>query len=162
MALDVGDARIGVALSDPLGITAQPFASVDQNGRSVRSIIKIIEEQNVREIVVGLPLELNGEVGTQAKKVEEFVAILRSALDRNRELKGMKIGFWDERFTTAEAKRVTAGSGLKNEESRAALDRVSATLILEGYLERAALIESQPQQLSSEEASSENRPGSLT
>ena len=144
MALDVGDARIGVALSDPLGITAQPFTSVEQNGRSVRSIIKIIEDEHVGSIVVGLPLELNGSIGPQAEKVEAFVAVLRSALDRNRALKGLKIAFWDERFTTAEAKRVTAGSGLKDEQSRAALDRVSAALILEGYLERASLSESEP------------------
>ncbi len=135
MGLDIGDARIGVALSDPLGLTAQPHSTIERaGGRSIQSIVSLIEKERVRTVVSGLPLELSGESGERALKVEDFVRQLRSAIERRADLKGVKVVLRDERFSTAEARRVVTGSGLKNKDQSAALDRVAAAVILDGYL----------------------------
>jgi putative Holliday junction resolvase len=136
MGLDVGDARIGVALSDVLGITSQPFCTVEAGKRSVQRILQLIIEQNVGTVVVGMPLELDGKAGPQAQKVQTFLAHLRSALERRRELQEVDVETWDERLSTVAAKRVLAGSGLRDSECHSALDRISAALILESYLNR--------------------------
>ena len=135
MGLDIGDARIGVALSDPLRLTAQPFATIERIGkRSIREIVKVAEEQNARKVVVGLPLELDGNAGPQALKVREFAEEIKAALERRFGRDEIEMIYWDERLTTVAAQRVLAGSGLKNKDCSSALDRVSAALILEGYL----------------------------
>ena len=135
MALDVGDARIGVALSDALCLTAQPHSTVERSGgRSVQALLQIAQRENVGQVVVGMPYELSGEIGAQGQKVEEFVVDLRSAILRRPELQHVGVHLWDERFTTAEAKRVLVSSKLKNKDSSAALDRISAAIILDGYL----------------------------
>ena len=135
LALDIGDARIGVAISDPLGITAQPFSTIEQAGkRSIQNIIAIVAEQSVAKVIVGLPLELDGTVGPQAQKVQEYVGKLHAALERKFGKDKIELLYWDERLTTVAAQRVVAGSGLKNRDCRSALDRISAALILEGYL----------------------------
>lgn len=136
MALDIGDARIGIAMSDPLGITAQPHSVVERTGqKSIPIILTLAETSDVDTIIIGMPLELDGTKGPQAEKVEEYVRQLRSGLERRKELQGMNIVYWDERLTTVEAKRYLAGSKLKDRDSRAALDKIAATLMLEGYLE---------------------------
>jgi len=136
MALDIGDARIGVAMSDPLGITAQPHSVIERSGqKSVQAVISLIEQNDVGTLLVGLPLELDGQKGPQAQKVEEFISQLRSAIERRVNLRGTEFVYWDERMTTVEAKRYLAGSKLKDRDSRAALDKIAATLMLEGFLE---------------------------
>lgn len=136
MGLDVGDAHIGVALSDPLGIIAQPYAIVETKGkRSIQSVISIVAEQDVRTIVVGMPYELSGDIGPQGEKVKRFADDLQAALLRRKDLKHVAVKLWDERMTTVQAKRVLAGSGLKDKESHTALDRISAAVILGSYLE---------------------------
>lgn len=134
MSLDVGDVRIGIALSDPLGISAQPFSTIERKGRYLNALIGIMTEQEVSKVIIGLPYELNGSLGPQGEKVQKFAAELRAALDRRGSLKDREIIFWDERLTTVAAKRVLAGSGLKNKDCHSALDRVSAALILDGYM----------------------------
>ena len=139
MGLDVGDVRIGVALSDPLGLTAQPHTSIDsEDGRSILAVIRIILEREVGKIVVGLPIELSGELGPQAQKVKLFSEQLQAALFRRAELKHIRVELWDERLTTAQAKRILEGSALKNKDRSSALDRVSAAIILQSYLLAAA------------------------
>src|SRR5262245_26001482 len=109
MGINIGDARIGVAMSDPLGLTAQPHSSIECAGnRSIQSLVNLIEKEDVGTVVSGLPLELDGSTGPQAAKVQEFVAQLRGALDRRAGLKSVQVVFWDERFSTAEAQRVAA------------------------------------------------------
>lgn len=134
MALDVGDARIGVAVSDPLRMFAQPLTTItrkkDQN--TAAEIAALMVEQKVSVLVVGLPSELSGSRGEQAAKVEAFIEKLRRAIGKT--ALNARIEFWDERLTTVQAQRVIAGSKLKNRERDAALDRVSAAIILEGYL----------------------------
>ena len=135
MALDVGDARIGIALSDPMGILAQPHSTIENTGAAaLKRIMTIAEQEQVDTIVIGLPLELDGSVGDQARKVQALHARLLELLKRRPPLKGVKSLLWDERLTTVQAERVLEGSGLKNRARRAALDRVSAAIILDSYL----------------------------
>lgn len=135
MGLDIGDARIGVALSDPLGLTAQPFATVDQIGkRSIQRILEIVTEMQVTKLVVGLPLELDGTAGPQAEKSRDFGEKLRAAAERKFGRNKVEVVYWDERLSTVAAERALAGSGLKGLAGREALDRVAAAVILDGFL----------------------------
>ncbi|MBP9837085.1 MAG: Holliday junction resolvase RuvX [Proteobacteria bacterium] len=134
MGLDIGDSRIGVALSDLLRISAQPFCNIERNKKDdYAKLLDLIETNTVKSIVVGLPLEMSGEVGAQATKVQNFIDGFVKFIHRKK-ISDMTIEYIDERLTTVEAKRVTSGSGLKNKDCRAALDRVSASIILETYL----------------------------
>ncbi len=135
MALDVGDARVGVAISDPLGITSQPHSTVEAHpAKIIEQIIIIAVDNDVGTIVVGLPYELDGAIGEQAKKVQKFVDNLIKQLDSHKDIENIPVEFIDERLTTQQAKRVLAGSRLKNKENSAALDKISAAIILETYM----------------------------
>ena len=134
MALDVGDVRIGVALSDQLWITAQPYSTIERQGKSVLALIEIIKEKEVGTVVVGIPYELSGAFGAQAKKVQDFTTELHEACRRRKELQQVNFIFCDERLTTRQAQRVLIGSKLKNRENSAALDQIAATIILDSYL----------------------------
>jgi putative holliday junction resolvase len=132
-ALDIGDARIGLALTDPLGLFAQPLCTIEGVGkRSLVRLLDLFAAHGVSEIAVGLPFELSGMEGSQAARVREIVQRLGD-LATKRALQ-LKFEFIDERLTTVEAKHRTAGSKLKNREQRALLDRVAAAIILESYL----------------------------
>ena len=135
MAIDHGDARIGLALSDSLGLFAQPLATIENKGKkSLSDILSIAAANQVSDIIVGLPYELDGSVGVQAQKVKKFADRRRSAISKG----DAEIGIimWDERFTSAQAERIIAGSSLKNSDRHAAVDRVSAALLLESYLSK--------------------------
>lgn len=135
MALDVGDARIGVALSDPLGMTAQPLCTLEQKGgKAVTDLIALLKTHDVGILVVGMPYELDGTSGEQAKKVDNFLSRLKKNLKTVPELEALQIKMLDERFTSQQAERALIGSKLKNRERSAAQDRIAAALILEGYL----------------------------
>jgi putative Holliday junction resolvase len=135
MALDVGNARVGVAMSDAMQITAQPHCTIEIVGKkALREIAQIAVVNKVLKIIVGLPLELSGKEGDQAKAVKKFATDLQEILIANEASSKIEIIFWDERFTTKAAERVLIGSKLKNRERSAALDRISAALILEGYM----------------------------
>jgi putative Holliday junction resolvase len=135
MALDVGDARVGVAVSDPLQLIAQPLCTVDRQNGGVEKLVRLIVEHEVKRLVIGLPLELDGAHGPQAKKVEAFAAKLKKALRKQASPSPPEVVFWDERFTSGLAERFLAGSKLKNRDCHAALDRVSAAVILESYID---------------------------
>ena len=137
MALDVGDARIGVALSDPMRMFAQPHSTVERKGKqTARDILELVLSEQVTEIIVGMPYELDGTYGDQAKKVDSFINRLNTELIKDDTLSHVKISVLDERMTTNAAERVVVSSKLKGKEKSAALDRVSASLILETYLAR--------------------------
>jgi len=139
MALDVGDARIGVAVSDPLGITAQPLSTIERKDGYLSRLLETITSMQVKTIVIGLPLTLEGEKGPQVKKVENFKKKLGKAL-RAIPPNGYAVDFvmLDERMSTKQAQRVIIESGLKNKDRSAALDRISAAIILESYLTQVA------------------------
>ncbi|HUW60941.1 MAG TPA: Holliday junction resolvase RuvX [Candidatus Bathyarchaeia archaeon] len=137
VGLDVGSVRIGVAVSDPLGIMALPHsvitrASIEQDLDAVRDLVATVEA--VR-IVAGLPLNQEGKPGPQAEKVLEF-------LDRLREVVNVEIVTQDERFSTAEAQRMLIGANVSRKGRKKVIDKIAAHHILQTYLDR--LKRSQP------------------
>ena len=129
-ALDVGDARIGVAVSDELGITAQGIGVVKRVGgrRDLEALSQMLAPYAPERLVVGLPLNMNGTEGPQASRVRAFADKAAAHL-------GLPVEFWDERLTTVAA--AAAHVALEEDALRRELvDRVAATLILEGFLAR--------------------------
>lgn len=140
MGLDVGDARIGVALSDPLGMFAQPAASVlRKSHEEYRQIADLAVREGVVRVIVGLPYELDGAVGPQAQKVLKFQKKLAQEFSREESLRAVEFVLWDERLTSRQAERIIQDRKLRNAERRAAVDRVSAAIILESYLQSRTL-----------------------
>ncbi len=132
MALDVGDKRIGVAVSDKLGKTARPHTVIDCQGldQDIQSISTMIEDLEVGKIVVGLPLSLDGTHGLQAKKVESLIDILKKKLN-------IPVESWDERLSTKSAERILREAGVKAKKRRLIKDKLAAALILQAYLDRS-------------------------
>jgi putative Holliday junction resolvase len=131
LGLDVGNRRIGVAVSDELGLTAQPVLTLDRrhNRREdLRSLARLARRFAVVGIVVGNPLHLSGDVSPQAAKTQAFAAELG-------ELTGLPIHLWDERLTTREAHQVLYEAGHARQQHRRVVDQVAATLILQSFLE---------------------------
>ena len=133
IGLDVGEARTGVALTDPLGIIASPFDTIEvKSPRADAEAVKAIaEEQGAIRIVVGVPLNMQGEVGPQAEKVLAFVEVLKEAV-------GIEVVTIDERFSTAAAERSLRESGVKGKRRKQVVDQVAAQQILQLYLDREA------------------------
>jgi putative pre-16S rRNA nuclease len=129
MGLDVGDRRIGVAVSDELGITAQPVLTLVRTNRKqdLKSLQRLIRKYNCTGIVVGNPLYMSGDQSPQAAKAQAFAAMLG-------EETGLPIELWDERLTTTEAHRHLHAAGRAGSEHKAVVDQVAAVLILESYL----------------------------
>ena len=132
LGLDIGDKRIGVALSDPLGILASPFTIIDRKDESldIESIINIVSQQQVKQIVVGLPRSMDGSLGIQAEKTEAFIR----GLCRHTEV---PVVFRDERLTTVSAKRLMRAVNTKKTKRKIRYDAPAAALILQGYLDEA-------------------------
>ncbi len=131
LALDVGTKRIGIAVSDELGFTAQPVLTLEvrRNPREdLRSIARLARKFSVAGIVVGNPLHLSGELSPRAARVQAFAAELG-------ELTGLPIHLWDERLTTEEAHRILYEAGHARQEHGAVVDQVAATLILQSFLD---------------------------
>jgi putative Holliday junction resolvase len=130
LALDVGDKRIGVAISDALGLTAQPLPTVTRTAAAadVDVIVKLVQQHGVGTIVAGLPLTLQGEQGPQAKKVLGFVRALSLATP-------VPVTMVDERLTSVEGHRALRAGGMNAKKQKGAIDQVAAQLILQQYLE---------------------------
>jgi putative holliday junction resolvase len=130
-ALDVGDARIGVAVSDELGITAQGIGVVERVGgkRDLEALAQMLGPYTPERVVVGLPLNMNGTEGPQAARVRAFADKVAAHL-------GVPIEYQDERLTTVAAERILLEGDLSRRRRRELVDRVAASLILEGYLAR--------------------------
>jgi len=130
MALDVGSRRIGVAVSDPLGITAQGLDTIQRQNkrRDLEALRRLLSEYQIREVVVGLPLRLSGAEGTQSEKMRVFADDLRRHF-------GITVHLWDERWTSTEANRLLRETDLSIEKRAKAVDRMAATLILQSWLE---------------------------
>ncbi len=130
LGLDIGDKRIGVALSDSGGILASPFSIIDRKDerQDIEAIINIINQHQVKQIVVGLPRSMDGSVGKQAEKVNTFVQRLCSHTE-------VPVEFRDERLTTVSAKRLMQAASTKKTKRKAKDDAIAAALILQGYLD---------------------------
>jgi putative holliday junction resolvase len=131
LGLDVGSRRIGIAVSDPLGITAQGLETLQRKNKrqDFERLGQLIREYGVKEIVVGLPLRMSGAEGTQARKMQEFAEELRRRFR-------LPVHLWDERLTSAEANRLLRETDLSIEKRGKAVDRMAAVLILQGWIER--------------------------
>ncbi|HTE21331.1 MAG TPA: Holliday junction resolvase RuvX [Armatimonadota bacterium] len=127
MALDVGEKTVGIALSDELGITVSPRETLRRDGSELDRLAGIVTQDAVGEIVVGLPISLNGTLGPSAQKVLELVAQLRERFT-------IPVVTWDERLTTAEAEKILLAADTRRAKRRKVIDQVAAALILEGYL----------------------------
>lgn len=130
LGLDVGARRIGVAVSDPLGITAQGLETLQRKNKKydLGWLGRVIREYEIKEIVVGLPLRMSGVEGAQAEKIQIFAEELR------RHFK-LPVHLWDERLTSAEANRLLRETDLSIEKRGKAVDRMAAVLILQGWME---------------------------
>jgi putative Holliday junction resolvase len=134
LGLDLGDARIGVAISDDARRLAVPFGTVVAGAPAdLKAIATIVTEHGVAEVVVGHPRALSGERGPRAQMAERFAEALEAFLG------DVPVHLEDERFSTAEAERALAAAGVRGPERRARVDRSAATVILQGYLDRRRL-----------------------
>jgi putative Holliday junction resolvase len=129
LGIDVGTVRVGIALSDPLGMTAQPLEVIQAKGKSpFPRIVELIEDYGVTKIVIGNPLRLSGEVGLAAENVASFVKGLQTRTE-------VPIELWDERLSTAQAQRVMISAGVRRNKRRESIDKIAASLILQSYLD---------------------------
>ena len=133
LGLDVGSRRIGIAVSDPLGITAQGLETLQRTNKrqDFEYLRRVIDQYEVREIVVGLPLRMSGAEGTQAEKMRAFAEELAKRFH-------LPVHLWDERLTSAEANRFLRETELSIEKRGKAVDRMAAVLILQGWMEQRA------------------------
>lgn len=127
MALDPGERRIGVAVSDELGIIASPRETVRRDGSELERLSALVAREEIGEVVVGLPFSLDGTLGPSARRTLEFVEQLRGRL-------GVPVTTWDERWTTAEAESLLIEADLRRSKRRRVIDQVAASLILQDYL----------------------------
>lgn len=132
LAIDYGDRHLGLALSDPLQITAQPFGTYtlkDDQAADLAFFQKLVEEQDVEEIVLSWPLRMDGSPGRRTEVTREFAVQLETAT-------GRKVIFWDERLTTQQAQRKLEGFKGNYREKKRREDQLAAVIILEAYLEK--------------------------
>ena len=130
MGLDVGDKRIGIALSDEGALIASPRETLERSGnrKDIRHLLDLARREEVSEIVVGMPFSLDGSLGPQAHKVERFVEALKSETD-------IRVTTWDERLSTVSAERALLEGDVSRAKRKKTIDRVAAALILQGYLD---------------------------
>jgi putative holliday junction resolvase len=130
LALDLGKRRIGLALSDPLGITAQGLPTLQRTNvrEDLAALAHLIEERDVGLILMGYPLHMSGREGRQAEYTRDFGERLASRT-------GLPIRYWDERLTTVEAQRVLKSSGISIAKRAGAVDQLSAQILLASYLD---------------------------
>ena len=130
LALDLGRKRIGLAISDELGITAQGLDTLERTGRrdDIEVLRRMAAERGVRLFVIGDPLHMSGEASRQGEYTREFARELERKT-------GIPVVFRDERWTSREAERALRGSGIAHERRKPTIDRLSAVLLLQNYLD---------------------------
>ena len=133
LGLDYGSKTVGVAVSDALGITAQPVETIcrkEENKlrQTLARIEMLIKEYNVEKIVLGFPKNMNNTIGERAEKTLEF----KEKLERRT---GLSVTLWDERLTTVEAEQVLIESNVRREDRKQYIDQIAAVFILQGYME---------------------------
>lgn len=128
LCLDVGGKRIGVAVSDELGMIASPVAMVLRSDHSGREILDHAQRLGVVRLIVGLPVGLSGREGPQARDVRDFVDSIAEGI-------GLPIEYWDERLSTSIAEKSLIASGSRRDQRKQLVDAVAAAVILQGYLD---------------------------
>jgi putative Holliday junction resolvase len=128
IGIDLGRARIGVAVSDELGLLAHPLETIPAGGAAAGRVAEIVREKDAERVVVGLPRHMNGSVGESAEDALAFAKKLQTLVPCD-------VVTWDERLTTTAANRALRDSGRKSRDSRHVVDQVAAQIILQGYLD---------------------------
>ena len=133
LGLDYGTKTVGVAISDGLGITAQPVETITRKSpnklrQTLARIETLIEENKVEQIVLGYPKNMNNTVGERAEACEQF----KEDLERRT---GLEVVLWDERLTTMESERILQAGGVRRENRKAVIDQMAAVLILQSYMD---------------------------
>jgi putative holliday junction resolvase len=128
LGVDFGRARIGIAVSDELGMLAHPVKTIPASREAAKQIDEIAREKDVERVVIGLPRHMNGSVGESAGEALAFAEELRKLLP-------CEVVTWDERLTTMAANRALRDTGRKTRDSRNVVDQVAAQMILQGYLD---------------------------
>jgi len=133
IGLDYGSKTVGVAVCDPLGLTAQGIETITRNEenklrRTLARIEQIISDYQVESIVLGYPKNMDGSIGERAKAAQEFGDMLERRT-------GLPVVLWDERLTTMEANEILIECGVRREKRKAVIDKIAAVLILNSFLE---------------------------
>lgn len=133
IGLDYGTKTVGVAVSDPLGITAQAVETIERKEenklrKTLARIEALAEEYQVEKFVVGLPKHMNNDIGERAEKAMEFAEMLKRRT-------GLEVVMWDERLSTVSAERTLIESGVRREDRKQYIDQIAAVFILQGYLD---------------------------
>ena len=130
MALDVGSRTIGLAVTDPLGLTAQGLETIRRRNKrtDLAALEAVIRGYGVGELVVGLPLRMSGQEGRQSEKIREFVALLERHF-------ALPVHLWDERLTSVEANRLLRETSMSIRKRAAVVDQLAAVLILQSWME---------------------------
>jgi len=130
LALDYGDRRVGVAVSDPLGYTAQGLPTIiyQKLPELLNKLSSLIEKWRIRQLLVGIPLTMNGQERGRAEITKEFVQELKRKFH-------LPVVLWDERLSSTEAKKIAVKLGIKTGYNKQQIDRIAAVLILQGYLD---------------------------
>lgn len=136
ISLDVGDKTIGVALSDPLGITANRLMTIERVGvrKDADRVLELVREHGCSVIVMGLPLNLDGSDSVQTEKVRDFRRMLENKM-KSTGMKGISVVFEDERFTTKMAESVLIEADVSRAKRKKVIDKQAAVLILQSYLD---------------------------
>ena len=136
LALDPGTKRIGVALSDELGWTAQPLETYERKSlvADLAHIKELVTRHEVREIVIGMPVQMNGRVGPAAQSAQQFLEAVQEAV-------GIPVTAWDERLTTKAAEQMLIEADVSRKKRKGAVDRVAAALLLKSYLEHLSSLQ---------------------
>ena len=132
LGIDFGSSRIGIAISDDLGMLAHPLETILNNSAFLPRLQKIVLEKGVSGIVVGIPRNMDGSYGPAAEKAKLFLSQLKS------EFPDLRLIAWDERLTTVEAQRLLHAAGRDVKKSRPVIDQVAAQVLLQSYLDSVA------------------------
>lgn len=128
LGIDIGERRIGVAVSDEMGTIASPVGMIRREGDVVRELKALVERYGAVRLVAGLPVGLSGREGPQAAVVREFAEALAGEVD-------VPLEYWDERLSTAVAERTLIAGGTRRNKRKEKIDAVAAAVILQGYLD---------------------------
>lgn len=136
LALDPGSKRVGVALSDELGWTAQPLETFERKSLAadLAHIKELVSRHAVREIVIGMPVRMDGRVGPAAQAVQQFLDAVQAAV-------GIPVTAWDERLTTKAAEQMLIDADVSRKKRKGAVDRVAAALLLKSYLDHLSSLQ---------------------
>ncbi len=129
LGLDLGRVRIGAAISDELRLLAHPLETISADAQATARLAEIVQEKKVDHVVVGIPRQMNGQIGAAATEALQFVEKLRAILP-------CPVVTWDERLTTVAAHRALRDAGKNTRATRGYVDQVAAQMILQGYLDR--------------------------